>query len=777
VIGIVADLVIERVRNHESPFYIPVPEGGEFRLEDNDTEAVDRLLAENDDARHRLLAAIVARSPQGSDLWYLGDSTPPVARKQDFGWFLEQASTGGPELSRSWAELAQLVFDRTDSAHIELWLDARKTSEVVAEVIDDPVLVEIKSREGRKMKAQHLCAERRRLRPERASRSGSRASPAQEVEDRLRFCESDKPLGIGGLWNVLTRDEPSEQPTYRPKDPTAMPGWERAEARTRERILAVAIRLLTKLPERPASPPREFGAIDAWGYAVARAAYLLARERPEALSAVSAETWTGCCDVIIRFLAFSYSRDKSAEAWLCDVLNERAPTQTRAEILRAIRSTGSADGPPFIIEVWDSRLDARLGDELAKMLGEEELPPATYAAVLGWLARARHTSVSTFIDALFDGQPPADGPDRERAIHVASQLLADKPQRFWPLIWKRMSADTDWGRAVIEHACHRERFALLTALAPDDLVDLAIRIFREYSPESDPSYDGGHSVSPDDDVRDLRRYVINQLGSTGRADGLLRLRDAFPQYPWLADSVIDAANVRRRETWCPPSACEILALASRNESRFVSSPDELLDVILESLDRLEQKLHGTTPAVEDLWNREGSSPRTPKDEESFSDYVARHLKDDLRARRVVVNREVQIRRRQESREAGGAPGQKPDIVVQAVPNDSAGTSGGVFEVIIEVKGCWHGEVRTALASQLVERYLRDNSCRHGLYLVGWFRCEGWDGNDSRRERDPWSTLDESRRELDGQARVVCTRPDGLLVRARVLDCSLRLGKP
>ena len=54
-------------------------------------------------------------------------------------------------------------------------------------------------------------------------------------------------------------------------------------------------------------------------------------------------------------------------------------------------------------------------------------------------------------------------------------------------------------------------------------------------------------------------------------------------------------------------------------------------------------------------------------------------------------------------------------------------------VIVEVKGCWHPELGTAIESQLAERYLKNNECQHGLYLVGWFSPEEY-GNPS--------TLDE-----------------------------------
>jgi hypothetical protein len=47
-------------------------------------------------------------------------------------------------------------------------------------------------------------------------------------------------------------------------------------------------------------------------------------------------------------------------------------------------------------------------------------------------------------------------------------------------------------------------------------------------------------------------------------------------------------------------------------------------------------------------------------------------------------------------------------------------------VVIEAKGCWNAEVRTAVDSQLVGEYLRPNGLTHGIYLVGWFVCAAWE---------------------------------------------------
>ena len=72
-------------------------------------------------------------------------------------------------------------------------------------------------------------------------------------------------------------------------------------------------------------------------------------------------------------------------------------------------------------------------------------------------------------------------------------------------------------------------------------------------------------------------------------------------------------------------------------------------------------------------------------------------------------------------------------------------------VIIEAKGCWHTDLNHAMKTQLADRYLKDNHCQYGLYLVGWFNCAQWDDKDYRKQRSPKIGIDEARIQFDKQA--------------------------
>jgi len=203
----------------------------------------------------------------------------------------------------------------------------------------------------------------------------------------------------------------------------------------------------------------------------------------------------------------------------------------------------------------------------------------------------------------------------------------------------------------------------------------------------------------------------------------------------------------------------------------VLSADHLQDVVMESLARLEQKLQGEKAAVVGLWDRIERGSYRPKDEKHLSAYVAGHLGGDLRERGIVVNCEVQIRLGEKAGQGGKTgQGEETDIHVDAVIHQKDGTP-DIVTVIIEAKGCWHPDLDTAMETQLVGRYLKDNQCRHGIYLVGWYKCPQWTACPPRQEDAPQETMEDVRHRLEQQA--VGLSEGGKRIRAFVLNTALR----
>jgi hypothetical protein len=362
------------------------------------------------------------------------------------------------------------------------------------------------------------------------------------------------------------------------------------------------------------------------------------------------------------------------------------------------------------------------------------------------------------------------------AVPCAIVAVRQRPELFWSQVWRLIESDQTWGEQFFTDflAFTDEGAGLLSVLTSEDAGRLLDWVLTAY-PVDDDSSNAFGQVGPRDHIRFFRNALIERLKQAGSHEACAALRvvrDAHLEYPWLSEVLLHAQALGRQLSWSPPTAGVLRRLFADSRTRFITSTTQLLDVLVESLDRFAQTLHGELPARTTLWNQPPGGTNRPKDEETLSDAVARHLRTDLVERGAIVNREVQIRRREVAAAAGGQAGQLTDIRVDVVRPAERGAQ-TVLTAIVEVKGCWHPEVETSMADQLADRYLHENDCQTGLYLVGWYLCDGWDAKDARKGQVPWTTVEEAKNALKLQAAGLTTPEKKPEIRAYVLDCALR----
>jgi hypothetical protein len=278
-----------------------------------------------------------------------------------------------------------------------------------------------------------------------------------------------------------------------------------------------------------------------------------------------------------------------------------------------------------------------------------------------------------------------------------------------------------------------------------------------------------YEVKPEESAIRWQGAILQHLKERGTPQSCEALQQIAHEFPDMAEKLkrilLEAQLITRRRTWSAPTPQEVFRVTSDRNVRLVNGADQLLDVVIESLDRLNQKLQGETPSAFLLWDQIVSRP---KDEQALSDYVKLHLEEDLKQQGVIAKREVEIRRRHGDKGVA-ASGERVDLQVDAFVRLPNGEIQDCVSVIIEVKGCWNKDLDTAMQAQLVERYLKDNRCQHGLYLIGWFNCKQWDNKDSRNP--PKLNIEEAKQKFEAQAAELSKQ--GIKVKAVVLNTALR----
>jgi hypothetical protein len=358
---------------------------------------------------------------------------------------------------------------------------------------------------------------------------------------------------------------------------------------------------------------------------------------------------------------------------------------------------------------------------------------------------------------------PKPGPSLVRASVVAALLLRKIGEAGWPAFWPAMQQDRVFAETVLARLVWNDHHTGTTVarLADEQLADLYIWLTLEFPPEGDPKVNGPVEFRAAVGMwRDATLTQLKLRGTEGACRAIGRIVAEFPERQWLKATLLDARTLMRQYTWTPPQPREIRALAESADRRWVQNADQLLDVVVESLRRLETKLQlGEPPAAIDLWDEIAKDSCRPKDEERLSDYLKRHLDADLRDRGIIFNREVTNRR-----------GEETDIRVEALLRDPDGEVLDVLSVIIETKGNWNDQLNRAMETQLVRRYLAEAQTTHGLYVVGWYSSDRWDHDDWRYKSAPKHGKAQAQQRFDAQAAELSQA--GKTVRAVVLDSSL-----
>ena len=550
-------------------------------------------------------------------------------------------------------------------------------------------------------------------------------------------------------------------------DLTALPGWRDADDATRLRLMAAALRYVETYDPRPndwiGTSTLNLPAVA--GYRALRLLLKLHREAVESLPNGAWELWAPTLLASQSLMENDGGEEPSA---LLALAYENAPETILTTAMRLLDHENERHQRLFLLRklrnIWDKRLAAALLEKLC----DKRLEPEALGDLLGELLQHEEREAGTYALGLIDKKVPSRGRGRARFVVAARELLAYSADSSWTCVWPLIQRPARIGREIlISLAGSREGNASIVAGQLDEhrVAQFFVRMVRMFPFDDDPTLEGARWVGPIDEARDLRDGLLRVLRDKGTWESVGAIQwisRQMPELDWLSRTAQVATHNVLLKTWLPPRSSDFLELARDQQVRYVSGGTQLLDVLQESLERLQTKLRGELSPVRALWDRVSQGRYRPIDEEDLSDYIGTHFKDDLISRGIVINREVQIRR-----------GEQTDVHVDAIAPTPNPAPYRVVSSIIEVKGCWHAELKTAMKGQLADRYMKGNSTSHGLYVVGWFSSPRWDPKDWRVQRCAGSTPVSLRAELDQQAENLSAA--GQELRAFVLDASYSTG--
>lgn len=692
----------------------------------------------------------------------------------DTHWLLARLDRGKEETTRELlANLVAKSFDASDESQFVAVHEARRRHSTLDAALEwrlGPVV--LGSDTARHMKIDFEARqEQNRSEEERRQQKARRRPLAELIEESLQGIESGAPEEWWRLnLRLLHPGDGQGNGDLFSGDLMRSPGWISSDLRNRARILQAAkdwIILVDPRTEEWSDDPE-----NRWDHrpvSAYRAFRLLWSEDNEFLERLQRELWIKWVPVILYFLRRSGSDERDARRALFKQCYQHAPDMTLEYLAQMADSILEGTGRTNLLDDLELLLDGRIDELLWSRL--ERAGPSLEAGdrILRLLLRADYAPARAYVDALFQRPLPIEGDSRRVVSAAACALVMSAKDCGWPVIWPACQEDPEFGQelwmALAEEMAYSGRSHLFE-MRLSTLGDLYILLVRLFPPSEDP--ERGDQVTARHEVVFLRGRILRffaQQGTKEACEVLEQIIRTAPNGERLRHWLFEAQENLRRKTYVWSSPKEVIMFVARAGARLVRTERELLDVIIESLRRLEGELQGHTPAVIYIWNKVTKSKYRPKDENEVSDYVKSFLDRDLRESGILFHREVEVRRRVGK---GGAPGERLDVLVSFRASEVDES----LAVVIEVKGAWHKELLTAMETQLIDRYLADSQSRYGLYLVGWFNCPQWDRRDSRYKVAQKFDREQLRQALTEQATKLSAEKN-VDVRAFLLNAALR----
>jgi hypothetical protein len=672
-------------------------------------------------------------------------------REEDCMWLFERFDSTTSESERHViADSLNLLIGRYENRNaveevlIRAGLEATKPDPILAEHLSELVKpMDLTSQATINYRKQYFENKALMLRLNQRAETQSKLPNPPEfyIQNNLTACESGDLSRWGDLIASLALQEEGYQ--VFPHDPDSLPGWQNADDRLCNRIAEVALSYLQQ-----ATPPEDQVLLQN-SRTIAQAAFGLA---------IAILTEMNCLQRLPK---------EHLSRWCLVVVTHFFEPETRRQLFRQVRllvpeafdtavfkvidqegETGSVHLLQSCREIWHPDFLQKLAET---RLNATQWKFDSRLSLAGFLIQKNANNI---IEQLIYWLKNELDTDNRRSTAIA--LLKHAPVQGWKEIQHLLVEDIDFAREVILSFAYSSGYeyagGIYSSLDAEKLGWLYDRLRILFPPLEDPPVNNqNYTVTPKHDAVRFRDLMISWLKGLGNAESIKELDRICQAYPdsWLIRARADACKNLWRKQRNQLSFTDSITLLSDDHTSVVRNNRELMDAVEAALQRFAHEAqHGSPPLAVFLWDEKQSKPFS---EQRLSDFLKFFLEREWSGRRVIINREVEIRNLRDS-----GIGERADLLIQTVaPNENINLPNPC--VVIEVKPDNKAKPSKDIAEQLVAQYLDGVTRSCGIYLIGWF------GKSTRKP------IDELRQNAENQAEQ--NSNDAITVRSVVLDIS------
>ena len=688
--------------------------------------------------RLRVVSEVLQSVPERATAHYLVRAT--LLRPDDLGWVLRQYANapGNSELADSYRFAAQLTGEPTPRNR-DLAILLADEDERVARLIG-----ELFSEERIAEHADALATRRRKSRDDGNPQAGfarGQLIAAIEAQDWPGAAAELRKPQLSAKWPLGT-----------PLDTS--PGWQLLTSGEQTAVLDLAVDHLARSDASVHGPARanDFG--DAYT--------LLASADPRRLDALDSGVLTAW---LPRLLAAP--RQHQASTILIGKLRSTQPDHVDQAVISAIKKDLTR-GHTLILDQIGTYTSSAVTDALDQIARDTAVNGwAVQGALSALLERDEPRGNATALQVLRrrpSSRPQPDtivGPEADAWLlwtqaAAAAAALARSPGLSTRLdeLLQEMSASDEFAADVIAWTDRpgpgRRAWQALSADQKADLL-----VWARHNLPQEPDHPPGQVVDilP---VHEFPRRILTQLTSDVSeisAAALHRAADELDDDPWLRREAEKLAVAVRDASWVPLAPHEVREVLEHPYRRVVTSEAQLAQVLLDGLDAVTLDIGQDTNHRAAYWHRQLEPKGTfiPPDEPEFMTQLSWHLSTVISG--VSLRSEVELNHR-----LADVAGSEADIEASACDGERE------ISVVIEGKGIWHPDVRTAITTQLHDRYLTGAHSHTGIYLVAAYRGEQWLEKDPRRAKADRQDVPELRAYLTGTAKQLTVPPRAIHIR-------------
>ncbi|MBI5934130.1 MAG: hypothetical protein HY867_10510 [Chloroflexi bacterium] len=753
---------LARIKNHYGIF------GWEFTQRTSDHGRPSDIIEKDDDKRHALVLEIFSTKNQVPvDFDYLIYGHTPIIYRKDFDWLINIYSTIDDASQKAViADWLSRICDPANSKQTNILYTWYQTDSIFREKLSGWFdAIDFDSEQAKRLKQWYAATQGEPKKPVKVIPS---------LAERVKILLNKNEEGDTSAWWILNRDLIIDEATAMhgnefEQDITELPGWKISDNSVRERIVSAAKRYIV---DGEPNNKEWMGKNIIYYPATAgyRALRLVLKTSHEDILGLDAQAWKKWAPIILAYPMRSSEEADILDDTLIKIAHICASDEINNSLAFFIKKENRVNGYIGSLlnrlkSIWNEKYERTL----LKSLKSRKLLPNLFREILVFLLQ--HHSITAKELAIRKARLYKAGntkAEREISIAAIQLYLIYSDDLNWNAVWDLLRDDFEFANAVITTvASHHEPQKMFVHLTYNQLAELYLFLLKHYPPEEDPNHSspGFHNITDREEIGEWRDAIPSFMANSGSPEAcaiLQKLTTDLPHSEHLQHMLFRAQFNMRQKTWMPLNETELLNLFLKPETILIESGQDLLDAILQSLENLDSLFQGETPMAIYLWNErnnKGVNLYRPKDENRLSDYVKAHLEKELKQKGIIVNREVEIRR-----------GEETDIRVDALKKTTENHTFDVITVIIETKGCWNRELTTAMKTQLRDRYLKNNGHRFGLYLIGWFKCGKWDKTDHRYKASPNYSLNKAKSKFESQSASLCT--EEILLKSYILNLSI-----